>query len=46
MKYIILTVISLFVVTGCASSNISVTANIPESQEIDIRITTENKDSD
>ena len=46
MKYILITLISLFVVTGCASSNVSVTANIPESQEIDIRITTENKDSD
>tara|TARA_R100000781_G_C4045474_1_gene115521 strand:+ start:98 stop:238 length:141 start_codon:yes stop_codon:yes gene_type:complete len=45
MKYIVLTVLSLFVVTGCASSNISVSANIPESQEIDIRITTEKKNS-
>ena len=46
MKFILLTVASSFLVTGCSSSNISLTANIPESQEIDIRITTENKKSD
>ena len=46
MKYVLITLISLFVVTGCASSNVSVTANIPESQEIDIRVTTKTKDSD
>ena len=41
MKYLVMTLVVL-VAVGCSSSNISLTANIPESQEVDIHIQTKN----
>jgi len=34
----------VMVLTGCASSAINISANIPESQEIDIQISTKSTD--
>ena len=43
MKHIIaIFVVGVFCIS-CSSSNISINANIPESQEVDIQITTKNK---
>ncbi len=39
MKYLVLLFV-VMVTVSCASSNISVTANIPDTQEVDIHITT------
>ena len=44
MKYLLI-IFSVVCLAGCASSNISLTANIPDTQEVDIHITTKHKDT-
>jgi hypothetical protein len=43
MKNIIMAVFVLALITGCASSNIGINANVPESQKVKILIETEPK---
>lgn len=43
MKNIITAVFVLALITGCASSNIGINANVPESQKVKILIETEPK---
>ena len=39
-------ILGILFLTVCASSHINLTANIPDTQEIDIQITTKNKKSE